>query len=90
MFLAGWHNRFAHRIEKKHPNIWHFIQVLQREEVYVKQTIQHVKMGKIKKMGKKTCQLQACLENLAAQFAKKEIALGRYLEGLSLLVAKKK
>jgi hypothetical protein len=41
-------------------------------------------------MGKNTCQLQQCLENLAAQFAKKEITLGRYVGGLSLLVAKKK
>jgi hypothetical protein len=47
-------------------------------------------MGKMKKMGKNTCQLQGCLENLAAQFAKKQITLNRYVEGLSLLVAKKK
>jgi hypothetical protein len=47
-------------------------------------------MGKIKKMEKNTCRLQECLENLAAQFTKKQITLGRDLEGLSLLVAKKK
>ncbi|CAF1405547.1 unnamed protein product, partial [Rotaria sordida] len=39
--VEGWHNRFANRIEKKYPNIWHFIKVLQQEEVYVKQTVQH-------------------------------------------------
>jgi hypothetical protein len=64
--------------------------VLQREEVYVKQTVQHVKMGKILKISKHTSQMQKCLENLADQFNKKQITLGRYLEGLSLLVARKK
>jgi hypothetical protein len=41
-------------------------------------------------MGKNTCRLQKCLENLAFQFAKKQITLGRYVEGLLLFVAKKK
>ena len=41
-------------------------------------------------MGKNAYRQQECLENLAAQFTKKQITLGRYLEGLSLLVAKKK
>ena len=85
----GWHNRFAHRIDKKHPNIWYFIQVLQREEVYVKQLVQHVKMGKIKKISKKTIQKQECLQNLNGQFNRNEITLNGYLDGLSLLVAKK-
>ncbi|CAF1674122.1 unnamed protein product [Adineta ricciae] len=86
----GWHNRFAHRIEKKHPNIWHFIKVLQQEEVYVKQNVQHVKMGKKKKIAKKTCAIQECLATLAHRYRKKEITLIDYLDGLSLLVAKKK
>ena len=47
-------------------------------------------MGKMKNMGKNTCQLQGCLENLGDQFAKKQITLGRYVEGLSLLIAKRK
>jgi hypothetical protein len=53
------------------------------------QIIQHVKMGKIKKNRRSNCQRSICLENLKAQFASKEITLGRYLEGLSLLIAKK-
>jgi hypothetical protein len=41
-------------------------------------------------MENNTCHLQECLENLAAQFTKKQFTLGRYLEGISVLVAKKK
>lgn len=86
----GWHNRFAHRIDKKHPNIWYFIKVLQQEEVHVKQIVQHVKMGKKKKFLKKNCQNQECLDNLKHKFLDKNITLSQYLEGLSLLAAKKK
>ena len=87
---TGWHNRFASRIDKKNPNIWHFIHVLQQEEVQVNQLVQHVKMGKKKLCSKKTCHMQECIENLADRFEKKTISLVKYMEGLSLLVAKKR
>jgi hypothetical protein len=61
-----------------------FFSLSERKEVYVKQTVGHVKMEN------NTCHLQECLENLAAQFTKKQFTLGRYLEGISVLVAKKK
>ena len=55
--LLDWHNRFAHRIDKKHPNIWHFIRVLQGEEVRFNQHVQHVQMGKKKVYRKRTCRM---------------------------------
>lgn len=88
--FLGWHNRFAHRIDKKHPNIWHFIRVLQEEEVRFNQHVQHVQMGKKKVCGKRTCSMQECLETLADRFKKQQIDLSDYIQGLSLLVAKKK
>ncbi|CAF1033021.1 unnamed protein product [Rotaria magnacalcarata] len=30
----GWHNRFNKRINKTHPNVWHFISTLKQEEVF--------------------------------------------------------
>jgi len=39
---------------------------------------------------KKNCRMQECLENLVTQFSKKEITIMGYLEGRSVLVAKKK
>ncbi|CAF1372389.1 unnamed protein product [Adineta ricciae] len=44
----GWHNRFSYRIDKKHPNIWHFIRVLHEEEIHFNQHVQHVRMEKKK------------------------------------------
>ncbi|CAF1579299.1 unnamed protein product, partial [Adineta ricciae] len=45
----GYHNRFSHRIDKRHPSMWHFIRVLQEEEeVHLNQHVQHVRMGKKK------------------------------------------
>ena len=86
----GWHNRFAHRTDKKHPNIWHFIQVLQQEEVRFNRYVQHVHMGKKRIYGKRTCRIQQCLETLAERFKKNRINLIEYIQGLLLLVAKKK
>ena len=88
--LLGWHNRFAHRIDKKHPNIRHFIRVLQEEEVRFNQYVQHVWVGKKKVYGKRTCRMHECLETLATRFKKQQIDLTDYIQGLSLLVAKKK
>ena len=88
--LLGWHNRFAHRIDKKHPNIWHFIRFLQEEEVRFNQHVQHVQMGKKKVHGKRTCRMHECLETLSDRFKKQQIDLTDYILGLSLLVAKKK
>lgn len=87
-FFLGWHNRFANRIDKKHPNIWHFIHVLQQEEVQFNQLAQHVKMGKKKLIYNKTLYMQECLDNLTDQYEKKQITLTKYMEGLSLIVAK--
>ncbi|CAF3605993.1 unnamed protein product [Rotaria sp. Silwood1] len=39
----GWHNRFNHRVDKVHPNIWHFIDVLKKEEVHFQQQLLHAK-----------------------------------------------
>ena len=64
--------------------------MLQKEEVYVNQNVQHVKMGKKKKIAKKTCAIQECLEKFGQRYRKKEITFVDYLDGLSLLVAKKK
>jgi hypothetical protein len=87
--FVGWHNRFASRIDKKHPNVWHFIYVLQQEEVQFNQLVQHVKMGKKKLRSKRTCHIQECLDNLTDRYEKIKINLVQYMEGLSLLVAKK-
>jgi hypothetical protein len=51
--LIGWHNRFNRRVNKTHPNVWHFISTLKQEEVYFRQQIVHMKSGKGKKKSKK-------------------------------------
>ncbi|CAF3627904.1 unnamed protein product [Rotaria sp. Silwood1] len=46
----GWHNRFNHRVDKVHPNIWHFIDVLKKEEVHFQQQLLHAKSGIIQRL----------------------------------------
>ena len=70
--LLGWHNRFAHRTDKKHPNIWHSIHVLQEEEVRFNRHVRHVQMGKKKVNGKQTCRMHECRETLADRFKKQQ------------------
>ncbi|CAF4668775.1 unnamed protein product, partial [Rotaria socialis] len=86
----GWHNRFNRRVDKMHPNIWHFIDVLKREEVHFQQKLLHAKSDFFKKQSKRTCIIQERLEVLANHFSNNEIDVNEYLEGLSMIVAKDK
>ncbi|CAF3852425.1 unnamed protein product [Rotaria sp. Silwood1] len=84
----GWHNRFNRRINKTHPNIWHFISTLKQEEVYFRQQILHMKSGKNKNRSKKVCAMQDRLNALSSRFDNQEIDVQEYLHGLSFFVAK--
>ena len=87
--LLGWHNRFNRRVNRFHPNIWHLIHVLKKEEIMFRQQLLKVKAGGQKLKAKKVTAMQQRLDTLAKRFQSKGIDLEEYLEGLSLLVAKK-
>ena len=84
----GWHNRFNHRVDEVHPNSWHFIEVLKKEEVRFRQQLLHAKSGLLKKKSKRTCIIQECLDVLYRHFSNNEIDLNEYLESLSMIVQK--
>jgi hypothetical protein len=85
---VGWHNRFNKRINRHHPNMWHFISVIKKEEVVFQQLLAHLQSGAQRKKTKKTNVIQQRIDTLAARFENVEIDLKEYLQGLSLLVAK--
>ncbi|CAF4225036.1 unnamed protein product, partial [Rotaria sordida] len=76
----GWHNRFNRRINKTHPNVWHFISTLKQEEVYFRQQILHMKSGKNKNRSKKVCAMQDRLNALSSRFDNQEIDVEEYLQ----------
>jgi hypothetical protein len=86
--IIEWHHRFNRRVDKKHPNIWHLLDVLRKEEVHFQQQVLHAKSGLLKKKSKKNCIAQQQLKVLASRFEDNEIDLNEYLEALSIFVAK--
>ena len=82
----AWHSRFNKRIEKKHPNIWTFINVLKDEEVHFRQQLIHANTGKLKKNSERTCVMQSKLLELRKRYDERGIQLPEYHHQLSLLV----
>jgi hypothetical protein len=87
--ITAWHSRFNKRIEKKHPNIWAFIQTLQNEEVHFQQQLIHANSGKLKQKSQKTCVMQNKLNQLRKRYDEGVIQLPEYHYQLSLLVGTK-
>jgi hypothetical protein len=88
-FLTAWHSRFNKRIEKKHPNIWAFIEVVKNEEVHFKRQMIHANSGKLKKVSEKTCMMQQKLDVLGKRYREGVIKLSEYHYQLSLLIGAK-
>ncbi|CAF0873328.1 unnamed protein product [Didymodactylos carnosus] len=87
----GWHNRFNIRVNKHHPNIWHFINCLKQEEVYFRHQVIQIRAGATgRQKTKKTNCVQRRIDTLGDRHENDEITLEEYLEGLSFVVAKDK
>jgi hypothetical protein len=76
-------------VDKYHPNVWHLIDCLKKEEVTVRQKVLKMMMGAKKHTNKKAALLQQRILSLRSDFDQKKINLGDFLEGLSLLVGTK-
>ncbi len=87
--IVAWHSRINKRIEKKHPNIWAFIDILKDEEVHFQQQLIHANSGKLKKNAQQTCVMQNKLDELRKRYDEGEIQLSGYHYQLSLLVGTK-
>ena len=51
-YYLGWHNKFNHRVKKHHPNVWHLLKCLQREELSFRQQLGKLNSGGQKKPSK--------------------------------------
>jgi hypothetical protein len=80
--LRRWHTRFNTRVNKSHPNVWHFIGTLKKEEVIFRQQLLHVKSDSSKKKKERVYFLQEKLNTLASRFEESEMNVQEYLQGL--------
>ncbi len=82
--------RFSTRLSKKHPNIWTFIQLIQREHVRFEHIcIQLYAGATAPKQSKKTISFQKRFDTLQNRFLDKAMDANKPLSGLSLLIGKK-
>lgn len=85
----GWNHRFNRLVSNCHPNIWHLIDCLKREETAVRQRILKAMTGVSIKKDKHTQAIQQRINSLHSSFATKKISLNDLIEGLSLLIGTK-
>ncbi|CAF1530543.1 unnamed protein product [Rotaria sordida] len=84
-----WHNRFNNRVEKHHPNMWHFLECLKREELLFRQQLGKLNAGIPKKTSSNVCISQKQIDTLTERYEQEQITLIDFLYGLSTLVAKR-
>lgn len=88
-FNIGRNHRFNRLVDKYHPNIWHLIECLKREEVCVRQQMLKMTMGERKKRSSKTIGTQEKIDTLESRLAEKKINVEDFLAGISLVMAMK-
>ncbi|CAF1323957.1 unnamed protein product [Rotaria sp. Silwood1] len=87
----AFHSRFNRRVQIHHPNIWSFIKFLQAEESrFYHMHIQFCSGLGTRTQKAKTIAIQHRIENLTERYNDGLINVMEYLDGLSLVVAKKK
>lgn len=85
----GWNHRFNRLVSKYHPNIWHLIACLKREEMAVRQRVLKAMTGVPIKKDKHSENLQQRINSLRLLFDAKKISLNDLIEGFSLLIGTK-
>jgi hypothetical protein len=89
--ISGYNLRFGTRLAKKHPNIWSFIELIQREHIRFEHISIQLDAGACAtKQSKKTKAFQMRFDTLHERFRNQEINAKELLSGLSLLIGKKK
>lgn len=85
---VGWHNKFNHRVDKHHPNVWHLFDCLQREELSFRHQLGRLKCDFQKKTDDKPCVTRKQIQKMSEDYEGKQSSLIEFLHGLSVLVAK--
>ena len=84
---VGWHNKFNNRVDKHHPNVWHLIHCLKREELSFRQQLGKLNSGYQKKSSK-PCATRAKIDVLTDRYEKRLIDMQEFIHGLATVVAK--
>ena len=68
------HNKFNSRDDEHHPNIWHLIECIKREELSFRQLVGQINSGMQKKSNNTICITRTRVETLTKRHGEKEIA----------------
>ena len=85
---SDWHNKFNHRVDKHHPNVWHSFECLKREELSFRQQLRKLNSGIERKPNAKSCKPRIQTETLTKCYNQEDIDLMEFLHGLSTVIAK--
>ena len=89
--FLGYNNRFKRRVQKTHPNIWHFIDSIREEVHTILDLIQQINSGmppRTKRSQTKTSERR--IKELYDRFNQNKITVQELLRGLSFYVANEK
>ncbi|CAF3721007.1 unnamed protein product [Rotaria sordida] len=90
-YSEGYNNRFKRRLQKIHPNIWHFIDSIREEVHTIHDLIQQINSGmppRTKRSQTRTSERR--IKELYDRFNQNKITVQELLRGLSFYVANKK
>ena len=83
--LEGFHNRFAKRTKKKHPNIFHFISNLKKEQESFESQVQLLINGNnAPRINNKYRKINRALLNLKIGLESDELSLEQYLTSVAI------
>ena len=83
--VEGWHNRFSSTVGKVHPNIWHLIEALQKEESATQITLVQLGAGlQVARTVPMYAQLNRRVETLQGQDNRREIGMREFLSNSSI------
>lgn len=88
---VGFHNRLNRRMERAHANIWCFLRCIIGEESRFQHSYVQINTGAQRRpKSKSTNAIQKRMTTLNERYTNKEIDVDELLNGLSLLIVKKK
>ncbi len=82
--LEGWHNRLKRVVGKPHPNIYEFVEVIQREQTTTKVSLsQHEAGAHPSHRALRAINRDRKIKELKARFEGNSLALNEYVRGMS-------
>ncbi|CAF0794235.1 unnamed protein product [Didymodactylos carnosus] len=86
----GWHNRFSQRVQKHHPHIWHFTDVLKKEFKFGHDRIQLLAGAPMKNPRQKTTAVQKRITTLTRHYEAQQLNEMEFLLAILFALSKSK